>query len=479
MQDLNYSVPAPNDNHKAAQQDILQYTYTLTFDVRNSTDTSWNNLVLTTGLQDNLHIRAINGKTSINGNPIDNDGGFGAINMHEIWGDLKASDADANGKITKTVTLDYELASTDGITFLDATQATIDGTGTSGGHSESTTNPKIPIDSGDRSMVLDFSSMQVYNDKQSADQVPESQTISGEETDKVKDGKHTGQNNYTLKSGDTNVVLNGGLWGSGNADDYDIYTVINGVKTETGAKPGSFGLIFTREGATADRVKAGGDPVYKASPLHTGINDIKIYALNTKTGRLVQGGSAMAPPGDGDTKKNPYPYVEFTIIDPTPTLVINHDVHFKDTQLTGDSSYVATKDDDSPFSMVVKYADADNWALSVQTTKFTDASSNALKGQLVYRTTDGTYLLNDSPNTIYSNDGTSGLEQSSGSEFDITSKWKHDDFAEDDFASGNPYGLYLNLFSDATASDTSSTSYTGQITWTFSNTPLASTTTSN
>jgi hypothetical protein len=467
VQDLNFNgdIAPDNDDHKAQLQDVLRYTYTLTYDAKDSQDKQWKNVVLTPQLvQDNNQYYLEMRNVTVNGVQVATNSGNMPTGFQVKIGDLDAKDADADGKVTVTVVIDCELGYLqNGVTQIPTTTATFAGTGDSGSHQQDVTNPSYGVVNSSQGLFYtQWNRLAVYNKKGVA-----SDTI--DIHDKSVDGS------YTLKNNDGYVVLQG--WTGNTTSNMDQYVEINGeqVKGPIALTNANWNYSFTRSGYTG-KIDHSEDQyptnaVTEIGGLKPGINHIRIYAVDRTTGRraLAGGGESIH-----------YPYIEYTIIDPAPSLSVDNDVHFADTTLSGQSEYAATTEDAvDPFALKIMYANASasayNWTLSAATTDFT-SGSDKLRGELLYQKDGKTLILSKDATPLYSdqsgvNDATQVTSSDTDSDgtYDVAGKWTHSAF---DKSSSN--GLYMHVFPDAVA-DENSSDYTGTITWTFSSTPTSST----
>jgi hypothetical protein len=461
-QNLNYKdAPEVSTKYPAAAGDVLRYTYTLTYDAKNSEDSYWKDITFQPNLPHNLLVHSV----KVDGDSLDSVKDVRGDSLKANLGTLNADQADRDGKVTKTIVIEAAVGDVgnqvDGH-LKNAGDAKVTGTTESGSYSDSVVNPNIMIGSAQNTDVIDLNSFSIYNDGKGVETAI----------------KNDNPNSYNFVTGDTDAVLFCSL-NTGNLSDYQFYVQINtngkvGALTPIkGAANQSFNMIFTRngvKGATIPKPGWAGLTNYTGGTLGSGTNVVRLYALNKKTGRYARVGSNMMSDSAVDT-----PYITFTFADSTPSLVVENNVKFADTVLTGKSQYAAT-DKDSDYSMLVKNADAGNWNLGVAlTTAFasgTDGSGRKLRGDLLYRTAKQAYTLNSGEQQLYTNSDSDTVEQVKSAQFNVTDTWTHDEYDASDSGSKSR-GLYLHIFSDAVA-DSEATNYTGELTWTFSNTPTSS-----
>jgi hypothetical protein len=477
VQDTNYSDSTSISDSTVQLQDVVRYTYTITYNLNDSADKSWQKVTLKPNLlqadnQDPLQLRRVtvtnkNGQTVTTSTGTTPNNTAPTANGYSVdLGTLDSSMADADGMVTVTVALDYELGYLpNGISTITASNATVSGTSASGTHTQTIANPGYKVADTTDAFWIDWNNltMMPYTASDTYNYAAASAQAAA-----ITAGTPNGR--YTLAKDDAYVVLQG-YAGAIPAEYMRQYVSINGQQV-AGPLPMRNGLLywnyaFKRNGFTGtipDTDSA--NPVSTIGTLHPGVNTIKIWSEDTRTGRLAHSRAATKDP-----------YIEFTVIDPAPSLSVNNDVHFNDTTLTGESEYVPSTDSASDaFALKILYANADsyNWTLSAATSPFT-SGGNKLRGELLYQKNGKALTISDATQPLYSdqsgvNDATQVTSSDTDSDgtYDIAGKWTHDAYNAD-----SSTGLYMHVFPDAVA-DEGSSNYTGTITWTFSSTPTTS-----
>lgn len=463
VQDLNFNgdIAPDNDKHLVQTKDILRYTYTLTYDTKNSQDKQWKNVVFNPNLKPNDEYGLLVRKVTVDGNPRTASGENITSDYSISIGNLESKDADADGKITVIVVMELALGNVKSSPeAILTTTASFVGDGDSGTHKQDVTNPSYSGMEATSTENISWNGYTLYDNK-------------GNNSSDLHPIASTCGDAYSLKNGDGYVVLSG--YTGPYTDNIDQYVEINGkqVKGPIALKTTSWNYSFTRSGYTG-KVDHSGDewnPVTEIGNLKPGVNRVRIYAVDRTTGRRVLAGSGK----QGETL---YPYIEFTITDAAPSLSVKNNIRFNDTTLSGVSEYAATtQSTKNPFSLKVLSANATSydWTVSAAVADFV-SEGRALRGELLYQKNGKTLILNEDTMPLYSdqsgvNDATQVTSSDTDSDgtYDIAGKWTHSAY---DKSSSN--GLYMHVFPDAVA-DENSSDYTGTITWTFSSTPTSST----